>query len=49
MSREERKEGFFSLKEGKAPGPDGFNALLKKRAVVGEAVLDAILSFLRSC
>ena len=48
MSREERKEGFFSLKEGKAPGPDGFNALLNKRAVVGEAVLDAILSFLNS-
>mgnify|MGYP007088571893 CR=1 FL=1 len=46
VSREEIKEGFFSLKE--ATGPDGFNALFFKRAVVGEDVLDAILSFFYS-
>ena len=32
VSDEEMKEVFFSLKDNKAPGPDGFNALFFKRA-----------------
>lgn len=48
VSHKEIDQALSMIADDKAPGIDGFNALLNKRAVVGEAVLDAILSFLNS-
>jgi len=43
----EVREVFFSLKDNKAPGPDGYSAGFFKKAwsIVGEEVTHAILSF----
>jgi len=50
VTNEEIKDAIFSMKDSKAPGPDGFNALLKKRAwnIVGSLVCAAVKSFFRS-
>lgn len=50
VSDEEIKEVFFSLKDNKSPGLDGFNALFFKRAwcIVGQDVIKAIKSFFQS-
>ncbi|XP_022855777.1 uncharacterized protein LOC111376995 [Olea europaea var. sylvestris] len=50
VSFEEIKEVLFSLKDNKAPGPDGFNAGFFKRTwnIVGNDVLCAIKSFFDS-
>lgn len=42
---------MFSLKDNKAPGPDGFNALFYKKAwgIVGHTVIEAIKDFFKSC
>ncbi|XP_022855484.1 uncharacterized protein LOC111376735 [Olea europaea var. sylvestris] len=50
VSFKEIKEVLFSLKDNKAPGPDGFNAGFLKRTwnIVGNDVLSAIKSFFDS-
>ncbi|KAL5861835.1 hypothetical protein ACOSQ4_003131 [Xanthoceras sorbifolium] len=50
VSDDENKAVLFSLKDNKAPGPDGYNATLFKKAwsVVGDDVLHAIRSFFSS-
>lgn len=50
VTDDEIQNVFFSLKDNKAPGPDGFNALFFKRAwcVIGHDVIKAIKSFFQS-
>lgn len=50
VTEEEVRSTIFSLKDGKAPGPDGFNALFFKRAwgIVGKFVVKVIPSFFNS-
>jgi hypothetical protein len=47
VTKEEIKHAMFSLKNNKAPGPDGFNAGFFKRIwhIVGEDVINAVSSF----
>jgi hypothetical protein len=51
VTREEIKHAMFSLKNNKAPGPDGFNAGFFKRMwhIVGEDVNNAVSSFFQTC
>ena len=48
--REEIKHVMFSLKNNKAPGPDGFNAGFFKRIwhIVGEDVIKVVSSFFQT-
>ena len=48
--REEIKHVMFSLKNNKAPGPDGFNAGFFKRMwhIMGEDVIKAVSSFFQT-
>ena len=50
VTREEIKHAMFSLKNNKAPGPDGFNAGFFKRMwhIVGEDVINAVRSFFQT-
>ena len=50
VTREEIKHAMFSLKNNKAPGPDGFNAGFFKRIwhIVGEDVINAVRSFFQT-
>jgi hypothetical protein len=50
VTREEIKHAMFSLKNNKAPGPDGFNAGFFKSMwhIVGEDVINAISSFFQT-
>ena len=50
VTREEVKQTMFSMKDGKAPGPDGYPAGFFKKAwhIVGNEVTDAVLSFFSS-
>jgi len=50
VSASEIREVLFSLKDNKAPGPDGFNALFYKKAwgIVGHTVIEAIKDFFKS-
>jgi H2-forming N5,N10-methylenetetrahydromethanopterin dehydrogenase-like enzyme len=50
VTREEIKHAMFSLKNNKAPGPDGFNAGFFKRMwhIVGEDVINAVSSFFQT-
>jgi hypothetical protein len=47
VTREEIKHAMFSLKNNKAPGPDGFNAGFFKRMwhIFGEDVINVVSSF----
>ena len=47
VTREEMKHAMFSLKNNKAPGPDGSNAGFFKRMwhIVGEDVIKVVSSF----
>ena len=49
-TREEIKHAMFSLKNTKAPGPDGFNAGFFKRIwhIVREDVINAVSSFFQT-
>ncbi|WP_222185187.1 reverse transcriptase domain-containing protein, partial [Geminicoccus harenae] len=50
ITAEEIKSTIFSIKNDKAPGPDGFSSLFFKKAwdVVGADVIEAITSFFSS-
>jgi len=50
VTREEIKHAMFSLKNNKAPCPDGFNAGFFKRMwhIVGEDVINAVSSFFQT-
>jgi len=50
VTREEIKHAMFSLKNNKAPGPNGFNTGFFKRMwhIVGEDVINAVSSFFQT-
>jgi len=51
VTREEIKHSMFSLKNNKAPSPDGFNVGFFKRMwhIIGEDVINAVSSFFQTC
>lgn len=50
VNEEEIKESMFSIKDDKAPGPDGYNSVFFKRgwSIVGCSVIKAIQSLFQS-
>jgi hypothetical protein len=50
VTREEIKHAMFSLKNNKAPSPDGFNAGFSKRMwhIVEEDVINIVSSFFQT-